>query len=162
MRYWLMKSEPSVYGIDDLERDGTTGWEGVRNYQARNFMRDDMKIGDWALFYHSNAKPPGVVGVMRVVREAYPDDTAEMTSSPYFDAKTVDGGKRNPWVRVDLAFGEKFPRQVDLEELREDSELEGLMVTRKGCRLSIQPLDPRHFRRICRLGRSRLSLGNRA
>ncbi len=152
MRYWLMKSEPSVYGIDDLGRDGVTGWEGVRNYQARNFMRDEMRVGDMALFYHSNANPPGVAGVMRVVREAYPDDTAEDVTSPYYDAKVVAGGNRNPWVRVDLEWVETFSRTISLAELREEPKLDGLMVTRKGMRLSIQPVDKKHFVHICRLG----------
>ena len=155
MQYWLMKSEPSVYGIDDLVRDGVTGWEGVRNYQARNFMRDEMKLGDLALFYHSNANPPGVAGVMRVVREAYSDDTAEQTSNPYYDPKTMRAGKSNPWVRVDLELVEKFAREVSLAELREDARLEGLMVTRKGSRLSIQPVEKKHFLHICCLGKAR-------
>ena len=152
MKYWLMKSEPSVYGIDDLVRDGVTGWEGVRNFQARNFMRDEMKVGDVALFYHSNANPPGVAGIMQVVREAYADDTAEDPNSSYFDAKWVAAGKPNRWVRVDLKLLEKFPREVSLQELREDACLVGLMVTRKGVRLSIQPVDKKHFLHICRLG----------
>ncbi len=154
MKYWLMKSEPSVYGIDDLARDGVTGWEGVRNYQARNFMRDDMQLGDLALFYHSNANPPGVAGIMRVVREAYPDDTAEDEKSPYFDAKWVAAGKPNRWVRVDLELVEKFAQEVSLQALRADTKLAGLMVTRKGCRLSIQPVEKRHFLRICKLGQT--------
>ena len=153
MKYWLMKSEPSVYSIDDLVRDGVTGWEGVRNYQARNFMRDEMKVGDLALFYHSNANPPGVAGVVRVVREAYPDDTAENASSPYYDARAV--AKGNLWVRVDVEIVEKFQSEISLTSLREDSALEGLLVTRKGSRLSIQPVGKNHFLHICRLGGAR-------
>ena len=115
-------------------------------------MRDEMRVGDMALFYHSNANPPGVAGVMRVVREAYPDDTAEDVTSPYYDAKVVAGGKRNPWVRVDLEWVETFSRTISLAELREEPKLDGLMVTRKGMRLSIQPVDKKHFVHICRLG----------
>ena len=156
MKYWLMKSEPSVYSIDDLVRDGVTGWQGVRNYQARNFMRDDMRVGDLALFYHSNANPPGVAGIMRVVREGYPDDTAENASSPYYDEKTMVAGKPNPWVRVDLAIVEKFSHEVSLQTLRDDSKLDGLLVTRKGSRLSVQPVEKSHFEHICRLGKARV------
>ncbi|MFU8779862.1 MAG: EVE domain-containing protein [Kiritimatiellia bacterium] len=154
MQYWLMKSEPSVFSIDDLVRDGVTGWEGVRNYQARNFMRDAMRVGDLALFYHSNATPPGVVGVMRVVREGYPDDTAADKTSPYFDAKAAAAGKSNPWVRVDLELVEKFPVAVRLEQLRAEPALAGLMVTRKGSRLSVQPVEQNHFVHICHMGQA--------
>ncbi len=152
MRYWLMKSEPSVYGLDDLEREGTTGWEGVRNYQARNFMRDEMQPGDRALFYHSNATPPGVVGTMRVIRAAYPDETALNPESPYYDERHARRGHTD-WVKVDLAFEGRFVQIVPLARLRADKALEGLMVVRKGCRLSVQPLSARHFARICVLGR---------
>ena len=99
-RYWLMKSEPDVYSIDDLQREGKTHWEGVRNYQARNFMRDDMKLGDLVLFYHSNAKPPGVAGIGEVVSEGYPDHTAFEEKSPYFDPKVEEG-------RADLDHGRR-------------------------------------------------------
>ena len=153
MRYWLMKSEPSVYGIDDLERDGSTGWEGVRNYQARNFMRDDMQVGDLALFYHSNANPPGVAGTMRVIRAAYPDETALNPESPYFDPRHAQKGHTD-WVRVDLVFEQRFAHLIPLECLRADKHLQDLMVIRKGCRLSVQPVSGEHFARICALGQA--------
>jgi len=152
MRYWLMKSEPAVYSIMDLARDGVTGWEGVRNYQARNFMRDEMRSGDLAFFYHSNADPPGIMGVMRIEREGYPDDTAADSRSPYFDAKSRKDGWQNPWVRVDVGFVAQFAQVLTLSQLRADRQLAGLMVIRKGCRLSVQPVSPRHFTRICRMG----------
>lgn len=150
MRYWLMKSEPTVYGIDDLERDGISGWEGVRNYQARNLMRDELRIGDLAFFYHSNAVPPGVVGVMRVVREAYPDDTALDPASPYYDARSRDG--QTAWRRVDVAFEARLPVFVPLAQLKADPALDGMLVIRRGMRLSVQPVEAVHFAHILRLG----------
>src|SRR5690625_411312 len=117
MRYWLMKSEPGSYSIDDLERDGRTHWDGVRNYQARNFMRDEMRPGDRVLFHHSNAKPPGVAGIAEVVREAYPDHTARDPKSRYFDPKASDDDPR--WFMVDIAFVETFDRFVPIGTLRE-------------------------------------------
>ena len=109
-RYWLMKSEEDVYSIEDLERDGTTCWEGVRNYEARNLMRDGMKEGDLALFYHSNATPPGVAGIARITREAYPDHFAFDPKSNYFDAKSDPDAPR--WLMVDVGFVERFPEKV--------------------------------------------------
>lgn len=152
-RYWLMKSEPDVYSIDDLQDEGTTYWEGVRNYQARNFMRDDMKQGDLVLFYHSNAKPPGVAGIARVVRETYPDHFSWDPSSHYFDPKSSPDNPR--WVMVDVEFVEKFNDLVSLQELKEHPDLEGLMVTKRGVRLSVQPVEKTHFDRIVELGRQK-------
>lgn len=150
-RYWLVKSEPNTYSIDDLERDGRTSWEGVRNYQARNYMRDEMKVGDLVLFYHSNAEPPGVVGVAKVAREGYPDSFALDPKSKYFDPKATSG---NPiWVMVDIEFVERFARTVPLDELKATPELEGMLVTRRGQRLSVQPVEPPHFTCVRRLGR---------
>ena len=141
--YWLMKCEPDAYSIDDMEADGRCFWEGVRNYQARNFMRDGMKKGDLVLFYHSNTKPPGVVGVIKVVKEAYPDHTAWEKGHKYFDKKA---SPENPiWCMVDVAFVKKFPRLVSLTELKEEPKLEGMQILRKGNRLSITPLDKKHF-----------------
>jgi predicted RNA-binding protein with PUA-like domain len=151
MKYWLMKSEPAVYSIDDLTRDGKTGWEGVRNYQARNFMRDDMQVGDWVLFYHSNATPPGVAGVGRVVREAYPDETAWDPRSPYHDPKASPENPR--WVRVDVGYEETFPTFVSRDRLREEAALSDMMVLQKGSRLSVQPVIRRHFDLVVRIGR---------
>jgi predicted RNA-binding protein with PUA-like domain len=107
MRHWLMKSEPESYSIADLERNGSTSWEGVRNYQARNFMRDDMRVGDPVLFYHSNASPPGVAGLARVSRESYPDHTSLDPGSPYFDPRATAAEPR--WYMVDIEFVERFP-----------------------------------------------------
>lgn len=141
-----MKSEPDVYSIDDLARDGTTSWSGVRNYQARNFMRDDMKIGDLVLFYHSNAEPPGVAGIAKVVRTAHPDLTALDPRSPYHDLKATP---ENPiWQMVDVGFVAAFKRIVSLDELRADPALAGMLVIKRGMRLSVQPVDPTHFKRV--------------
>ena len=148
-RFWLMKSEPDVYSIDDLARDGQTGWEGVRNYQARNFMRDDMKVGDKVLFYHSNAKPPGVAGVAEVCRAAYPDPAAFDPSSPYFDPKSKP--EAPAWLRVDLRFVRRLPRLVPLDALKGDPLLSGMLVTLRGQRLSVQPVSPAHFDRVIAL-----------
>ncbi|MEM7607502.1 MAG: EVE domain-containing protein, partial [Myxococcota bacterium] len=136
--YWLMKSEPDVYSIDDLERDGQEFWEGVRNYQARNFMRA-MKKGDLALFYHSNSKPSGVVGVAKIVGEAYPDPTQFDKTSPYFDKKpSKDGTPR--WDVVDVAFEEKFESILSLSDLKDCDELTTMHVVQKGSRLSVTPV----------------------
>ena len=151
MRYWLMKSEPDVYSIDALARDGSTFWEGVRNYQARNFMRDDMKIGDLVLFYHSNAEPPGVAGVATIHREAYPDDTAWDPTHHYFDETCPPGDAR--WLRVDVAFAEKFTAIVPLGALKENPALEGMLVTKRGQRLSVQPVNEAHFVEVLRMAR---------
>ncbi len=151
MKYWLVKSEPDVYGIDELERDGSTCWEGIRNYQARNFMRDGMKLDDAVLFYHSRAKPPGVVGVAKVVREAYPDHYAQDPEHDYFDPKASPENPR--WVMVDLAHVETFPGIVELATLKSDPALEGLLVAKRGQRLSVMPVDEAHFQHIVQLGR---------
>jgi len=151
MKYWLMKSEPGTYSIEDLERQGVTPWEGVRNYQARNFMRDDMRVGDLVLFYHSNAKPPGAAGVGRVCREAHPDHFAQDRSSAYYDPKATE---ENPiWMMVDVEFVERFPSVVALADLKSDAKLEGMMLLKKGVRLSVQPVSREHFDRVCALGR---------
>ena len=143
MNYWLMKSEPDVYSIDMLAKTGTTPWEGVRNYQARNFMRDDMKLGDLVLFYHSNAKPPGIIGIAKVCKEAHPDFFAWDPKSKYFDPKA---SVENPiWQMVAVAFVRKFSSLVSLNELRTYPELDGMLVTKKGSRLSVQPVSKEHF-----------------
>ncbi len=150
-RYWLMKSEPDVYSIDDLERDGKTHWDGVRNYKARNFMRDDMKVGDLVLFYHSNAKPPGVAGVARVCREGYPDFTAFDTSSKYYDAKSKEDAPT--WIMVDVEYVETFPEIVGLDQLKEEDALEEMMVIRRGMRLSVQPVEKPHFDHVLKMAK---------
>ena len=150
MQYWLMKSEPSVYSIDDLKRDRTTWWEGVRNYQARNFMQNEMKPGDVFLFYHSNADPSGVAGLGVVQKAAQPDKTAQDRKNPYFDPKsTVD---KPIWYCVGVQFKSIFPRLVSLEELKQHPKLKKMMVTQRGSRLSIQPVQPEEFRIVCELG----------
>lgn len=155
-RYWLMKTEPDAFSIDDLERLGESPWDGVRNYQSRNFMRDEMRAGDGVLLYHSSANPSGVAGVARVSGPARPDPSALDRKSRYFDPKATP---QNPiWVLVDVAFIEKFPRIVTLEELKADGELEGMWVRRRGMRLSIQPVEPAHFRRVVAMGRGKANL----
>ena len=148
-----MKSEPDVFSIDDLAREKTAHWDGVRNYQARNFMRDAMRPGDGILFYHSSTEPPGVAGLARVQRPAYPDFTAWDKKSEYFDPRSTPD--RPVWMMVDVAFVEKFPRFVSLADLRARTDLKGLLVLRRGMRLSIQPVDPRHFDLIVKMGRAR-------
>lgn len=151
-RCWLMKSEPDVYSIDDLKRDGSTCWEGVRNYQARNFMRDEMEVGDWVLFYHSNAKPPGIAGLAKVSREAYPDDAAFDRKSKYFDAKS---DPKNPrWVMVDIAHVETFAELIPLDVLRKTPKVENLLLLQRGQRLSIQPVDGRDFKAILKMAKA--------
>ncbi len=153
MRYWLMKSEPDVYSIDDLARDGRTSWEGVRNYTARNWMRDDMKVGDRVLFYHSNADIKGVAGLAEIVREAYPDPHALDPKSPYYDETAKPDVPR--WVSVDVGFVEKFPNVVELATLKADPALDGMEVTKRGSRLSVHPVDAAHFARVVELGRGK-------
>jgi len=150
MHYWLIKSEPDVFSIQDLSRakGRTTGWEGVRNYQARNFLRA-MRSGDRALFYHSNATPSAVAGIVEVVREAYPDATAWDPTSDYHDPKA---GPDNPiWSRVDVRLVEIFPREIALEELRGIKALAGMELLRRGSRLSVQPVTAAEFRTIEKL-----------
>jgi len=149
-QYWLVKSEPSVYSIDDLEREDKTYWDGIRNYQARNLMRDGMKQGDLVLFYHSNADPTGVVGVAAVEKEAYPDFTAWDPSSSYFDKKSTPDQPR--WLMVDIAFREKFSRIVSLEEIKQEPALQDMVLV-KNSRLSVQPVKPEEFRLICEMSR---------
>ena len=144
-----MKSEPDVFSIDDLHKKKREPWSGVRNYQARNFMRD-MKLGDQILFYHSNANEIGVVGVMEVVSSPYPDATQFDKKSEYFDPKATQENPR--WQLVDVGFKEKFPRIVYLEEMKKDPKLEGLILLQKGTRLSVIPVDAAHFKHILKLG----------
>ena len=151
-RYWLMKSEEDVYSIRELEREGTTCWEGVRNYEARNLMRDRMRVGDEVLFYHSNAKPPGVAGIARIVKGAYPDHFAFDRKSPYFDSKSDPENPR--WFMVDLEFVEAFPEVVSLDEIKARPEL-GEMALLKRARLSVQPVTKEEFEVIRKMGRKR-------
>jgi predicted RNA-binding protein with PUA-like domain len=146
-----MKCEPSAYTIDDLERDGTTSWEGVRNYQARNFMRDDMRPGDPVLFYASNADPSGVTGLAEIVRAGYPDPTAWTKGHKYFDRAEQESAP--VWFMVDIGFVERFPNVVPLDELKGTKGLEDMVVTRKGSRLSVQPVTRAEYDIVVRLGR---------
>lgn len=154
-RYWLVKSEPDAFSIQDLAKapGKTTCWDGVRNYQARNFMRDGMQLGDRVLFYHSSTEPPCVVGVATVVREAYPDHTAWDKKGPHFDPKASPD---NPiWQMVDLKLEEIFPRSIPLEELRTVPALAGMELLRRGSRLSVQPVTKAEFSAIEKLARSK-------
>lgn len=149
-KYWLLKTEPDSYGIDDLKRDGKTPWDGVRNYQARNFMRDEMSVGDFALFYHSSSDPTGVAGVCKVVGPARFDPTALDPKDHHFDPKAT---AENPiWSLVDVGFVTKFKSIVALQALKADDRLDGMMVLAKGSRLSVQPVSEAHFRIVCELG----------
>ncbi len=151
MNYWLMKSEPEAFSIDDLEQmpNQTEHWDGIRNYQARNMMRDGMKCGDRVFFYHSNCKVPGIVGMMEVVRESYPDFTAFDPSSKYFDVKSDSDNPR--WVMVDIRFIERFEETIALSNLKHYPELEGMTLLRKGNRLSITPVSEEHWNFIGQL-----------
>jgi len=151
-QYWLMKSEEDVYSIRDMERDGTTCWEGVRNYEARNLMRDKMKVGDEVLFYHSNAKPPGVAGIVQVSKPAYPDHFAFDRKNPYFDPKSDPENPR--WFMVDVDFVEAFQEVVSLNDIKAHPDL-GEMTLVKRARLSVQPVTKKEFGVIRKMGRRR-------
>lgn len=148
MQYWLMKSEPDTFGIDDLKArpKGTEHWDGVRNYQARNMMRDQMKKGDRVLFYHSACKVPGVAGIARVVNEAYPDHTAQDPESKYYDPKANPDNPR--WFMVDVKFERKLKRLIALSELKDNPALAGMQLLKKGNRLSIMPVEEAHWQAI--------------
>lgn len=148
---WLVKTEPETYSIDDLARDRRTWWEGVRNYQARNLMRDSMQVGDEVIVYHSNADPPAAVGLARVSRPAAADATALDARSEYFDPKAT--AAEPIWRCVELEFVERFARPVPLAEIRATPGLEGLPLLAKGQRLSVQPVGGREFEILVRLGR---------
>lgn len=150
MNHWLIKSEPDVFSIEDLERIGREPWTGVRNYQARNFMWRDMKSGDLALFYHSNAKPSGIAGIAKVIGSPYPDPTQFDPKSEYFDAKSSRDNPR--WWLVDFEFVARFAEVIPLETIKQDSKLCEMMVCQRGTRLSINPVDTAHFKRVCNLG----------
>ncbi len=138
MAFWLMKSEPDAYSIDDLKRDKREPWDGIRNYQARNMMRDDMRVGDKVFFYHSNCKEPGVVGVMKIASKPYPDPTQFDPDSNYHDAKSDPDNPR--WILVDVAYVKKLKRTITLTEIKAHPELSDMVLTRKGNRLSIMPV----------------------
>ncbi|XZE33363.1 EVE domain-containing protein [Pirellulaceae bacterium SH501] len=151
--YWLMKTEPDVFSIDDLKNtpNQSTCWDGVRNYQARNFMRDNMRLGDKVLVYHSNAEPSCVVGVATICREAYPDHTAWDPNDPHFDPKTDPNNPR--WMMVDIRYESKFQIPQSLAMLRELPELASMELLRKGSRLSVQPVRKKEFELIVKRGK---------
>jgi len=151
MNRWLMKSEPSAFGLDDLAAapGGTDRWDGVRNYQVRNMIRDHMRPGEPAFFYHSNTRPPGVAGIMEIASEPYPDPTAFDPEDPHYDPKSDPEAPR--WFCVDVRFRERLPRYVPLQELRDCPELEGFPLLRRGNRLSIVPVTEAQWAAICRL-----------
>lgn len=152
--YWLMKTEPEVFSFDDLvrERGRTTCWEGVRNYQARNLMRDTFKKGDQALIYHSNIADPGVFGVAEVVKEGYPDKYAFEQGNKYFDAKAFEKGI-NPWILVDVRATHRLENPVTRSAMKEMAALKNMMVLKRGARLSVQPVTAAEFKAICQRGK---------
>ena len=150
-RYWLMKVEPSAYTIEALERDGRTGWEGVRNYQARNLLRDELQVGDGVLFYASNADPSGVAGLGEVVRAGYPDPLQFRRGHAYHDPKATPDTPI--WYSVDIAFVERFPAVLPLAALKDNPKLREMMVIRRGARLSVQPVAAADYHEVCRMAR---------
>lgn len=149
VKYWLMKTEPDVFSIDDLKKQRIAPWEGVRNYQARNFMRDEMKLGDLILLYHSNANPPGVAGMAEVSKLAFADSFALDKTSKYFDPKATS--EKNPWVMVEVKFIKKFDQLVSLHELKKHAKLSEMRLLQKGNRLSVMPVEKNEFDYIVKL-----------
>ncbi len=149
MAYWLMKSEPDVYSIDDLKKDQREPWDGIRNYQVRNMFRDQMKIGDLAFFYHSNCKPPAVVGIMSIVSKAYPDPTQFDPKSRYFDGKSDPENPR--WLLVDVKYKRKLKREITLSELKEHKKLQDFRLNQRGNRLSVIPVTKKEWDLILNL-----------
>lgn len=148
-RYWLMKSEPDVYSIDDLAKDGTTLWDGVRNYRARNYMKE-MSVGDLVIYYHSRQDPPAAVGVARVVRESYPDPTQFDSKNKYFDAKSSEDAPR--WWLVDVTFVEKFANEVSLHDIKKETLLKDMVLVNNS-RLSVQPVVKSEFDKVKEMAR---------
>jgi len=151
-QHWLFKSEPGAYSYDDLVGDGVAEWDGVRNYQARNLLRDEIKEGDGVLFYHSSAKPNAVIGTATVVRSGYPDHTAWDARSAHPDPKNTPASP--VWYMVDIEAAERFNRQVSMEEMRGNPALAGMMLLKRGMRLSVQPVTREEFESVCAMGRS--------
>lgn len=152
MNYWLMKSEPETFSIDDLKRRKREPWDGVRNYQARNFMRDGMRPGDKVFFYHSNCAVPGIVGIAEVATDAYPDPSQFDPESNYFDPASSRDNPR--WMLVDVKFVKKLKRTISLDELKGDQALEGMPLLRKGNRLSVMPVEAAHWKHILGLAQA--------
>lgn len=151
MNYWLMKSEPDVFGVDDLAAKPrkTEHWDGVRNYQARNMMRDEMKKGDQVFFYHSNCKEPGIVGIAEVVKEGYPDHTAFDPQEKYYDPKSDPDNPR--WYMVDIKYVRKFDRTITLQELKQEKALAGMKLLARGNRLSVMPVSKKEWQHILKM-----------
>ena len=153
--FWLFKSEPKTYSILELEKDGKTCWEGVRNYQARNFLKNQVNIGDYVLFYHSNCTPPGVFGLAKVCKAGYPDRFALDKTNKYFDPKASED---NPiWYMVDIAFVEKFKAPISLHAIKAQPELKEMFSVKKGMRLSVQPVSRKEFEFILKISKSQNS-----
>jgi len=149
MQYWLMKSEPTSYSIDHLKRDKKTPWDGVRNYQARNFMRDEMAVGDKVLFYHSSTEVPGIAGEGSVCSAFYPDPTQFDAKSKYYDSKASNEKPR--WFLVDVCFAKKYKEVIPLTRIKNDPRFSDMLVVQRGSRLSIQPVSKKHFDAIVKL-----------
>lgn len=147
--HWLMKTEPSTFSIDDLRRRGREPWDGVRNYQARNMIRDQMRVGDGVLIYHSNCDVPAVVGIARVASPAYPDPSALDPGSRYFDPASAP--ERPRWYVVDVAYEGHLPHPLPLAQLRTHPELDGLILLKRGSRLSVMPVSPAHWTALLEL-----------
>jgi len=151
IKYWLFKSEPSVYSIDDLKKDKVTYWDGVRNYQARNFLRDEIKPGDKVLFYHSNSKTTGVFGIARVVKGGYPDFTAFDSNDPHYDPKSKR--EKPTWFMVDIRFEKKFKLPVTLEAIKSNPKLKSMKLVQRGNRLSVMPVTKEEFEEIVKMSK---------
>lgn len=151
MNYWLMKSEPEECCIDDIKdsTDQCIPWQGIRNYQARNYIRDNIQVGDQVFFYHSSCKEPGIVGIVEVVSDASADLSAFDNTSPYFDAKSSPEKPR--WYSIDLKFGRKFPKVISLKQLKADPALAEMVLVAKGARLSVQPVTVQEWQHISKL-----------
>ncbi|MGJ3241752.1 MAG: EVE domain-containing protein [Opitutales bacterium] len=152
MQYWLMKSEPHVFSLDDLKarKSRRAAWTGVRNYQARNFMRDRMAVGDRVLYYHSSCPEPGVAGLAEIASRPYPDPTQFDPEDSYYDPKATEEKPR--WMLVDVKYVGHFPTFVPLTRIKETASLADMLVVKRGQRLSIQPVEPKHFKTVCKLG----------
>jgi predicted RNA-binding protein with PUA-like domain len=150
MKYWLMKSEPEVFSIDDLKKKKKTFWDGIRNFQARNFMKNEMKKGDKVIFYHSNADPSGAAGVAEVVKEGYPDHTQFDPESDYYESKATP--EKPYWYMVDVKFVSKFKKFVPLSEIKENRKLKNMRLVQRGNRLSVMPVEKSEFDEIVKMG----------
>ena len=149
-KHWLIKSEPDVFSIDDLAKSKTTHWDGVRNYQARNFIRDEIKIGDKVIFYHSNAEPPAAVGICEIIKEAYPDSSAFDPEDSHYDPKSK---KDSPtWFMFNVKFVKKFSRPVSITEIKANIKLQKMSLVQRGNRLSVMPITKDEFDEIVRMG----------